>query len=469
MDDNLQLQIQEKYGEPVIYNENSVTLNPLFFSAYFHARYKIGYDSLKKQFSFYLSEGGNWVSISEVGLYHKIEEFLLDFFQSDSHKNQIIAKCSSAFIGGIIKSLAGRSEMDWTARPMAGYPIHCANTMIEWNNDTWQKCPFSEHYLSKHRSSIIYDPQAQCPKFLERLLKPAMTGSDIELLQLYFGQCLLGTNLSQTFLLLTGTAGGGKSTLVNVIEGIVGRHNCTELRTGFLNGRFEISRTYGKTLLTAKDVPGDFLSTAGAQRLKALTGADMMTLEYKNSNETKDLAGTFNAIITSNTLLRLHFDGDEDAWCRRLRWIRYDRPPTTEKIVNFDQQLLKEEGSGILNWALAGASALLRNHGKLPCDEEQVKRINYLMASSKPLDAFVRDHVISDADHMVTTEDLVHVFKQYCDKMKWPPLPTRVIERELPEAMRRIHAAQKRNDILVKGKFRRGYKYFRIIQVFPRV
>lgn len=458
---NSKPELEAKYGLPITNRKGAIALNTIFFSASFLEENEIIYEPIKKSFLLYNPEEGVWAPVSDAHIHNKVEEFLLTFARTHRLKQEIITKLSATFISGVIKSLAGKCENSLT-RKTNGYPIHCANTMLEWNGFKWVSCPFSPSYFSRNRNPIPYDVEAGCPRFLKKLLAPAMTESDIALLQLYFGQCLLGVNLSHTFLLLTGTAGGGKSTLVNVIEGVIGRNNCTELRTEFLNGRFEISRTYNKTLLTAKDVPGNFLSTAGAQRLKALTGKDTVTLEYKNSNESIDLVGTFNAIITSNTILRLHFDGDEEAWRRRLLWIRYDRPPVTEKIVDFDQQLLEEEGSGILNWALDGAAALLRKHGELLRDEEQKKRIDYLLASSIPLEACVREHVIPDTEYMVTTETLVYAFKQYSDKMKWPQLPTRIIERELPEAMRRIYAANKRTDISVNGKFRRGYKYFRL-------
>ncbi|MBR7106801.1 MAG: hypothetical protein IKC89_00135, partial [Lentisphaeria bacterium] len=51
---------------------------------------------------------------------------------------------------------------------------------------------------------------------MDKLLQPAVSGDDISLLQRYIGQSLLGENFSQTFLLLTGTGGGRKSTLVNI-------------------------------------------------------------------------------------------------------------------------------------------------------------------------------------------------------------------------------------------------------------
>jgi len=84
--------------------------------------------------------------------------------------------------------------------------------------------------------------------------------------------------------LLVGTPGGGKSTLLEVIEAVVGPSNVVELRTDFLADRFEIARFLRKTMLSGKDVPGNFLETAGAQMLKKLVGHDLLSAERKNSN-----------------------------------------------------------------------------------------------------------------------------------------------------------------------------------------
>ena len=124
--------------------------------------------------------------------------------------------------------------------------------------------------------------------FLEKLLAPCKP-DEIECLQYYLGQCLLGVNLSQTFLMLTGTSGAGKSTLVNVIEGLINRVNCTELRLEQMADRFELYRLRDMTLVTAKDVKSNFLMSRGAHVLKALVGGDTKTAEAKGMNETFDI------------------------------------------------------------------------------------------------------------------------------------------------------------------------------------
>lgn len=123
--------------------------------------------------------------------------------------------------------------------------------------------PFSPDYFSRNQLPVSFEPGARYDRFLNELLLTAMTEDDVQTLKQYMGQCLLGRNISQTFLILSGTPGGGKGTLVNVIEQLIGRDNSVELRTNCLTGRFEVGRYLGKKLLIGRDVPSDFLQRAG--------------------------------------------------------------------------------------------------------------------------------------------------------------------------------------------------------------
>ncbi len=69
---------------------------------------------------------------------------------------------------------------------------------------------------------------------METLLHSALDLADVNLIQRWAGLALVGINLSQKILLLTGTAGGGKSTLVSALTGIIGSGNVGMLRTELL-------------------------------------------------------------------------------------------------------------------------------------------------------------------------------------------------------------------------------------------
>ena len=143
-----------------------------------------------------------------------------------------------------------------------------------------------------------------------------MDPADADLLLRYAANVLMGGNPSQQILLLIGEGGTSKSTVCELIELVVGRRNVAELRTEHLDNRFEIGRYLGKTLLSGKDVKGNFLQQEGASRIKALTGHDMLTGEIKLEMGTPEINGNFAVIITCNERLTVKLEGETDlsAW-----------------------------------------------------------------------------------------------------------------------------------------------------------
>ena len=81
-------------------------------------------------------------------------------------------------------------------------------------------------------------PDADCPRLKSELLASALDPEDISLLQRWCGALLLGRNRAQRIMLLTGTAGGGKSTLLEIVEDVIGPMNVCQLRTEHLSERF---------------------------------------------------------------------------------------------------------------------------------------------------------------------------------------------------------------------------------------
>jgi hypothetical protein len=115
--------------------------------------------------------------------------------------------------------------------------------------------------------------------FLGELLGAALDEDDVALLQQWCGLALLWRNLAQVMLILSGTAAGGKGTIVNVLNGVIGEANVHQLRTEHLGSRFETSFYVDKTLLYGADVEPNFLNTSTAHFLKSLTGDDLLTTE----------------------------------------------------------------------------------------------------------------------------------------------------------------------------------------------
>jgi phage/plasmid-associated DNA primase len=241
------------------------------------------------------------------------------------------------------------------------------------------------------------------------------------------------------------------------------------LRTSQLESRFESFRYLGKTLLTGPDVPGDFMNQKGASVVKALVGGDPLTGEGKGLNGDFQMYGTFNIIMTCNSRLRIRLEEDTNAWRRRLLIVRYERPPTTKRIPDFDKVLLREEGPGILCWAIEGfvkLQAELAERGDFKLTPAQQERIDSLLQESDSLRMFVRTRIErSDGDN-VTTSELVQAYAVFCTDQGWNPLPTTVVERKAPDLMLEHWQAPKSNSIVDEGKRSsgRGWRNVRLIQ-----
>jgi putative DNA primase/helicase len=270
------------------------------------------------------------------------------------------------------------------------------------------------------------------------------------------------------FPILTGTAGGGKSTFVNLIIGIIGEENVGELRTEHLHERFEMFEAVNKTLLVGVDVPGNFLMSEGAFKIKGLVGGDLMTAEPKNGNERFKVRGEVNIIITCNSRLKVKLDQDADAWRRRLALIPYESPPPASPDPSFVQKLLASEASGILNWQIEGAVLLLDDlaeGGRLKLTPKQKARVASLLAESDSVRDFARHGVRKHPANKVTSEQVSGAYIAYCERRGWQPMPTAVVERQLPDALLEIHGATKANDIKnnPEDKAKRGYRGIEIV------
>lgn len=237
--------------------------------------------------------------------------------------------------------------------------IHLANGVLHLGNER-QLTEFSPRLISRNASPVSYAARATCNRFLDELLCPAVQPDDVTLIQKYGGMCLLGHNLIQRFVIVDGVTERGKTQFANVIEEIVGHENVSQLRTRFLEDRFEIFRFLKKTLLIGVDVGPNFLSTQGAGVLKGLVGGDLFDAEQKFGTGSFPVRGNFCVLITSNSRLRIRLVSDVGAWRRRILIVRYDAPRLQKKIPDFGQLLVREEGAGILNFFIEGLEMLMR-------------------------------------------------------------------------------------------------------------
>ena len=336
--------------------------------------------------------------------------------------------------------------------------IACKNCMVQVSD--MQPLEFSPHYHRRNKLGIDYVPGAKCDRFLNELMRPALSEADLDLLQRWAGMALLGENVSQKVMLLLGTAGGGKGTFIRVLTGIIGLENLGELRTKHLEqSRFELGLMSGKTLLYGADVAADFLSEKGAYGLKKITGGDPVSPEHKNARTTRTFECRFNVIVSGNCRLRVKLENDEGAWLRRLVIIDYTQPPVSKPIPDFDKILLRDEGSGILNWMLEGLMKLKADAWNLTLNAQQQGRVENLLCESNNLTLFIRDCLQKDDKLTITGSDAYVVYAEYCNQRKWTPIGRYEFGSQIEATVAAQFGVAMRHDVKdANDKAQRGWK-----------
>lgn len=306
------------------------------------------------------------------------------------------------------------------------------------------------------------------PQWL-RFLKRALPDDDVDLLQRWFGLVLLGYNIAQKMLILSGQPQSGKGVIARVVTRLVGPDNVGTLRTNELGGRFEISRLRHKFLIYGGDVSADFMNTNGAQVLKTITGGDPVSVEYKNSNETPAAEPIYGSIlVTANSRLRVRFEEDKEAWRRRIVLIQFERESVREsdQIIALDADLFRREGAGILNWALEGLAKLGRDQGKLLLSERQKSIRDALVEESESYVAFAKEGVIEDEDGTLTVNEAYEGYVVFCHARGWTPWSARRFGSVFKEYVARHFGKTQNHDLTSSsGTTVRGWDGIRLHRV----
>ena len=451
-----------QYGEPYYLSKDGgvTALNQTFWASLHQTEHIQLFEPDERAFYRYNPENGLYSIISEDVIKQEIASRILEVSRQQGLPS-LERKRTNSSHNHIVAQLKGISEKKAVFRRNKTI-VHLANGVIVFKgNGEADFCSFSPDFYSRNQCPIPFDPAATCERFLNELLYPAVTPDDAILLQKYTGLCLLGNNLAQKLLILDGKPGRGKSTLALIIQNLVGQNNVTELRTKHLNERFELFRYLKKNLLVGVDVPGKFLSEKGAYVIKGLVGGDWFDAEQKCGTDSFPFQGNFCILITSNSRLQVRLDGDIGAWRRRLLIIRFEAPEPAKKIPDFNDVLIREEGSGILNWALQGLGMLLKDikeYGGILLTENQKKIVDALLAESDSLRHFLVENVVQDENSDLTTTEIVEAYAEYCPMKGWNPKPITVIHRELESLMLELFGTSRSHSIMRENKSQRGFR-----------
>jgi hypothetical protein len=295
---------------------------------------------------------------------------------------------------------------------------------------------------------VEYDPDADCPTFLNFLKQILPDERDRLTIQEIFGSFLYRLPVDRAFFFF-GEGANGKSTLIKVMMAFLGKENiATRSLQEILTNRFAKADLYGKLANLYYDMPSTALLSTGD--FKALTSGDLMTTErkFKDSFQFENYA---KMVFSGNAVPQTR--DETDAFFRRWVIISFPfqfLPPETVsrmlaegefegegggkaamtniRIAVPQENLLAEmtsprELSGILNWALEGLKRLIdhRFHfsSELTIEETHEK----YLALSNTVHAFVSEEceITGEKEDRVDKNELYQAYAAYCKRKNLSP------------------------------------------------
>lgn len=272
-----------------------------------------------------------------------------------------------------------------------------------------------------------YDPEAQCPmwhKFLDEVL-PDLTVQQV--MAEAIGLCLAPGIRSEKMLVFYGHGSNGKSVVLEVIEGVFGSRNVSNVTLSDLTNDDCKRNMLEDKLVNVSTESDRELNTAVLKTM--VSGEPIVARELYRGPRT--LTKYARLITSFNILPRAE---TTHGFYRRFLIIPFD-VTISEKDADINlASKLKQELPGILNWVLDGLRRYLANYHfteSQPC----IDALNRYRHSSDSVLLFVSEACESDKNVFAETPGikLFKAYRQYCMEASIKPLGRYIFYDRLAE------------------------------------
>ncbi len=276
--------------------------------------------------------------------------------------------------------------------------------------------PHSSDIVSFSCVSTKYDSSAQCPEWMKFLNTVTQGDRDTKrLIQEMFGYCLLPGNWMQVAFILMGDGNNGKSTLLEVLRALLGDASTSSLSLNELDQRFKRALLRGKLANISDEAPtGKEISS---DVFKNLVGGGIITAEEKNKppfqfqNTAKIITAANKPPVLREQTHALH---------RRLVVIPFEHQITKDERNPYMIDLLKNEMSGILNWAIRGLRRLQKQKMFTDCPAAEAAKGKFIKDSDSVM-LFVEECCKRKSSFQVSTIGFYRAYRKFCDERGYLP------------------------------------------------
>lgn len=252
----------------------------------------------------------------------------------------------------------------------------------------------------------------------------------INYLQELLGASLFGDSRYHVLPVLAGSGANGKSTLLDVVSGILGDYAASMpenflLDTSSNTHPTEIARLRGVRFAMASETRPD--GKFNESRVKMLTGGDTLSARFMGQNFF-DFKPTHTLFLAVNHLPAVKSGGD--GFWRRLRKLDFKVTiPKDRQRENFAKTMVEEEGPGILQWMIEGAVRVTA----AGFNEPQSVRLSTLEYRHEEdhIAKFLDERVVVATNGTVTKTAIFNSYRDWCIENGEKPITQNALNREI--------------------------------------
>ncbi len=296
-----------------------------------------------------------------------------------------------------------------------------------YDRETRALLPHDSKYRFTYQLPISYDEHATCPRtsdFFDQILMPDQR----MLVEEWFGYYFHRNYMFKKALILVGEGDTGKTTLLEVVNFLLGKKNISSVSLQKMAGdKFAAAHMYEKHAnlvdeLSAKDIND-------TDNFKIATGGGSISGEYKFGNQFS--FNNFSKLTFACNKIPDVKDFDDDAYFNRWMVVRFEKT-IEKKIPNFIKTLTTdEERSGLFNLAMRGLDRLL-DHGRFSYGKDAMDTKREMMRSGSSIAMFAAECLEQELGGEVSKEDLYEAYTQFCLEKEIPAETIKMVGTKLP-------------------------------------
>ncbi len=309
------------------------------------------------------------------------------------------------------------------------WALNCQNGTLDLRTGNLR--PHDSADLITRLAPVEYDPDAECPRFKQFLKETLVDDAVISFVKRYVGYTLTGTTRERLFAILYGSGKNGKSTLVELLQDVMGDYATNTDTETILARKYQgigndVAALKGARFVSAAEVEkGRRLAES---KVKQLTGSDTVTARFL-FGEPFNFRPEFKLWLSTNN--KPVIVGTDDAIWDRIRLIpftrRFEGTQADEKLP----EKLREELPGILAYMVEGCLEW-QEYGL--GEPESVKAAtDQYRTEMDTLAAFFEARCVVSPDAMAPATQLYKQYQMWCDDAGEKPETQKMFGMRLSE------------------------------------